>query len=217
MVPVQGTEEPHVAADPDADCHWRCMTVIRLDMIPESFTTRLRIVRSIRTTLKEMSVEEICSCGGVSRSTFYRLFPTRQDFDNWYLIFCGSVAIDEIGRTLTWREGMDTHFLLLYEEREFLRLELGKWAEEDTGYMIRHRRKLLADTLRDFRHVEVDDELAFQIVAYVYAEGRLAREYLGSGMPTDYLGLSRPTGPVDFGRYLESCVPARLHEALELK
>lgn len=82
--------------------------------------TRLKILHSVTEPIENMTVSQISAIAGVSRQTFYALFPSKYDIAYWYLGEAESQFLYEIGRTLTLDEGLLGYFTFLDKERPFL-------------------------------------------------------------------------------------------------
>jgi AcrR family transcriptional regulator len=173
----------------------------------KNFHEKLKVMRCIDRPIRCMTIEEICEKARVSRSTFYRLFETREDFYYWYALAVGSVALDQIGRTMTWRQGMEYHFTLLYQEKVHLRYIAEREDIFNTSYIEKRREQIITKTLQDWRHVPLTPELRFQISAYTHTEAWAAPRWFRANMNIE---------PMEFARLLENCVPRELHEAMEL-
>lgn len=178
-----------------------------LDSLSDRCETKIRILHAIDRPVRDLTIDEVCDLSGVSRSTFYRHFKTREDFYFWYALLCGHLALDQIGRTLSWPEGMRRHFSLLAEEKEFLVYCAEREPSCGTEYMESRRREIIFETLREFRHVEVTEELRFQVACYTHLEAWAAPRWFRTHMAVD---------PMVFAERLEGCVPSLLHQSMQL-
>lgn len=173
---------------------------------PKDYESKLKIVHAVDRPLDEVSVEQICRGCGISRQTFYRHFDSKYAVATWYSLVCESLCLDEIGRTLTWREGLTRHFSLLERERRAFKLLAGSKERAALMEQMRcHRRDVIIETLREYQRIEPDDVLLYCVRAYTHVEERMAGEWFSDGMPTD---------PETFAGLLELCVPGPLYEAL---
>lgn len=155
----------------------------------------------------DITVADICKAAGISRATFYRLFPDKFSLNNWCQAFNFSVGIRQIGRTYTWEDGLYmayscAHFFSGIASASFG----GQDGRESMSFGHRCMRACLADTLEHVKHVPCQGRLAFQIDYYA---GALARS------SADYWTSSKPSGDLrPFVAELARCVPPDLFEAL---
>lgn len=184
---------------------------MNVDFLAESadYEMKMRILHSVDRDFECITVGEICRRCGISRQTFYRHFDAKDDILVWHAILCERLYLDEIGRSLSWREGYYHHFRLLSEERQFYQvaLQFTVHLAPNENPMPRHRREIVLETLRDYRHIELTDSLAFAVDAFVEIESHLANKWFRSGMLLE---------PAIFAERMESVVPPELHAALSI-
>ncbi|MBR5259385.1 MAG: helix-turn-helix transcriptional regulator [Eggerthellaceae bacterium] len=170
--------------------------------------TKLRIIRTIDRPIDTVSVSEICERAGISRATFYKHFKSKYDISAWYSRQSEVRFLNEIGRSLSWREAYVRHFSCLEFERNlFMYSSAGKWTPYGIDEVARSRATTILKTL-EMRGVLVktDESWRFIVKAYAYLEIKMASDWFKAGMGD----------PERFSALLEECVPARLHEALTL-
>lgn len=68
-----------------------------------------------RKPFASITVQDICDECGISRSTFYRNFSSIKDVAYWYQLYCATLGLYQIGRTLGIAEGHATSIRLLSE------------------------------------------------------------------------------------------------------
>lgn len=175
------------------------------------FKTRMKIVDALAALssdqrIEDITIDRLCERAGVCRSTFYYHFEDKYDVIQWHFDVVASSCLDEIGRTLTWRQGYLKH------TREVLRMgNLYPAAFRERGYQSifsyvkRHRREKIRETLTRHKNLEIDDELDFQIFALSEVEVGSMEYWFKKGMPYD---MNRQCD------YLENVVPRRLHALL---
>lgn len=176
------------------------------------FETRMRIVRATSKlmqdgSLNKISTAAICDAAEVSRTTFYRYFKDKYEIPQWHFQLIASTYLYEAGRSLSFYDANRLNTLEIQREREFY-LPVFK----TTGYQSlkeQQRRELVAvysETLEKHKGVHVDEELSFQLRAYVVASTEAILEWglRGMVMPADRLA-----------HLLEGIVPARLHSYLK--
>ena len=175
------------------------------------FRTRMKVVDALASLAAEggfnkATIETICERAGISRSTFYYHFNDKHYVIQWHYGVVAASCLDEIGRTLTWRQGYlsHTHKILSCSN-------LYSAAFRERGYQSifshvkRQRRETLRETITKYKRLEIDDELDFQVFALVEAEVGSMERWFKKGMPYD---MHRQCD------YLENVVPRRLHALL---
>jgi len=175
---------------------------------PPDYQIKMRIAHSVDRPIDELSVADICSKAGISRQTFYKNFESKYAISRWFARLSEERYLDQIGRTLSWRDGLTMHATMLSTERSlFLRSSHNRWEASLIQKVQRHRVCTLVTTLRDYRHVEPNDALMFSVTAYTHLEEHMFMEWFAGGMTPE---------PETFASYLVDCVPRRLYEALAL-
>lgn len=174
--------------------------------IPDDFQKKLRVFHSVEGSSPNFSVKEICEKSGISRSTFYRYFGSQEDFCCWYILFCSSLALDHIGSTLSWEEGLTRHFEMLRQEKNVLKV-CSEWNEGcGVSYLESYRRSVLEKAAAENGLDVGSPKIDFQIGAYAHCE-----------VWATYRWLRRDAEqrPEDMAMFVESCVPEDLHKALD--
>lgn len=170
--------------------------------------TKLKILRSIDCSLKTVSVRDICEKCGVSRATFYYHFKSKNEIPLWYSKLIQKFTLSEVGRTLSWDEGLRLHFGLLYKERDFYVSTIDMVGQDFSKSNMRsHRRDCLIETLTRFRGIPHTEEFEFYIEAYIDIEMERAQRWFASGMAI---------APDVFAHYLCNSVPKPLYEAFSV-
>lgn len=160
------------------------------------------------SSFEEISVADICKASGLSRSTFYRLFEDKFDAVNWIMYEISRLGHNNTGRTLSW------HDASLVTLSGFLLVKnLLMKASETSGYVslretsMRLRIDSLTETLERFRHVEMDDELRYEVSFFAHAEIPAVHRWYAE---------SDTVPPETMAGYIERCVPRRLHDLLAM-
>lgn len=161
--------------------------------------TKLKVLHSLDQPLKDLTVEAICRKSGVSKPTFYRHFSSKIDIPVWASQFMNRLTLDQIGRTLTWREGLEAYFALGIQELPYLRnLEMDPISYVDIcARRTAQRYDTLVETL-GMRGIAVDDSLRSTIEGYVKIELHFSEERLDATRSTDaaeVFSLMRPFIP----------------------
>lgn len=111
----------------------------------------------------DITVADICKQAGISRATFYRLFPDKFSLNNWCQAFNFSVGIRQIGRRYTWADGLYMAYSCAHFFSGVARATLAS-ADAQASFSFAHRcmRACLADTLEHVTGVPCEGVLAFQ-------------------------------------------------------
>lgn len=178
-----------------------------LASVSHEVNMRLRIMRTIDRSLDDISVREICERAGISRWTFYHYFDSKYDIPVWHGILVQQFYVDKIGRTLDWETGYQNNFRLLSEEKDFYANCMRYTANNSDGLnlMEEHRKSVIFETLSDYRHVEVDDDLRFCVEAFVHNETYMVARWMRDGCEPDYQL---------FAKRMVEAVPTRLFELM---
>ena len=119
--------------------------------------------------------------------------------------------VDEFLAALPYRtfEEAQLHSFIIAQERDFFRESIQYSINTPFGQTImpENRKAVLLDTLENYRHVEVNDNLRFIVEVFSKLECEVMNDWFRSDEPTD---LARWTDD------LVSLVPDRLYRALEI-
>jgi len=168
----------------------------------------MKILHSIDTPINDITVSNICEKAGISRQTFYKYFDSKYDISFWYVLFCDELTLTEIGRTQSWHDGLRGFFKLLRREKDFYQYSAHKAYTEGADRADRHRSCVLKETLVDFRHLDLTEDLEF----YVKAFAELFNTCVG-----DWFKSEMKISPEDMARMIANCVPRPLYEALDIE
>lgn len=191
---------PHIAID--------SLLADNMHLAPD-IRTKLKILRSIDCSLNTVSVQGICEKCGISRATFYYHFKSKNEIPLWYSKLIQDYSLTEIGRTLSWEEGLLSHYELLFKERDFYFSTLDMTGQEFSKANMRgYRKECIVETLTRYRHVPLDEEYDFYIEAYLDMEIERAQRWFGTKMAI---------APDVYARYMRNSVPKPLYDALSLE
>lgn len=170
--------------------------------------TKMNILHAVDKSLDKMTVSEICANAGITRQTFYRHFKSKYDIPWWHTIFCRQFFLDRIGRSLSWEIGYYHHLQLILEQEDFYRKSLQYSINTPFGRTVlpAHRKKVLVNTLRTYRHIEPNDNMLFLIDYFTKTETEVINDWF------------RSSDPVDLDSWtddLVSLIPHRLYIALQ--
>ena len=148
--------------------------------------TKLRILHAVDRPIDQMTTTMICERAGVSRQLFYRYFDSKFDLPFWYTVECDRISISEIGRSLTWMEGLEDFFTLISEEKE----SLMHFAKSKESQASRHqaderRAQILRETLAQYKNTELTSDLCFFIDSYANTFNKAFARWTQAGMGGD--------------------------------
>ncbi len=171
--------------------------------------TKMKILHAVDKSLDRMTVSEICKNAGIPRQTFYRHFKSKFDIPWWHTIFCRQFFLDQIGRSMSWEEGYYHHLRLIVQEEDFYRKSLQYSINTPYGRTVlpEHRKKVLVNTLVNYRHIDPNENLLFLIEYFSKTETEIINDWF------------RSNDPVDIDRWtddLVSIIPHRLYAAIQL-
>lgn len=175
----------------------------RVVVLPPETATKVRILNAVDRPLESLTVKQICEACGIARSTFYSHFESKFDLFPWLLESTMRETLDLVGRTLTWRQGIEGYLELLGYASRFTRLAAEPW--RPASPLAQHRRAAIAQTLAQ-RGVRPTAEQRLLVELYVDAEARFCLKWFAGELPLEGQTLAR---------LFEEQVPTWLHEALE--
>lgn len=180
--------------------------------LPSDFRMKLRILDYFEDLMRtnpvdSLSVTSICKCAGISRPTFYRHFSDKYDISNWLSNAISEVSMFQIGRSLSWHDGIYLHTSLWDAKKDFQYGFAQSSSYSATRvYAARVFVKALKTTVTDYRKEELTDKLMFQIIC--------ASEEIHSAANRRVLRGFDLT-PGEFADYATSIVPRDLFELLD--
>lgn len=170
--------------------------------------TKLKIFHAIDRPIDQMTVSMICEKSGISRQLFYRYFDSKYDIPFWYTVECDRATISEIGRSLTWKDGLEDFFTLIYDERQIMRYFANSKDSRSSRHMADERRyDVFVETITQFRGKELDQELDFYASTFSNTFNKAFSMWIKQEM-------SIP--PKTIAMYIYELVPTKLHNAMEL-
>lgn len=179
----------------------------RIYYLPRSDEMKMRIFHAVDRPIEELTVAAICRKAGVSKPTFYRHFDSKYDIARWISDFMNSMTLDEIGRTLTWDEGLESYFALGLSELEGLRNVRGSATEYERtcSYRAQKRYDAIARMLA-MHGVPVDETMRSTIEGYIRVELHFSEERLDR---------SRTRDVKEIVSVFKAFIPAVLYTALQ--
>lgn len=126
------------------------------------------------TPFDKLSVTQICEEAGISRATFYRCFKDKFAIAQWHVELAWSQGANEIGRTLSWKEGYYiTEANIASRNLFYAGVAKSNDYNAIDNFAPRLRRKTITETLTQMRKVPLTEHLKFQIDATVELEVHL--------------------------------------------
>lgn len=186
-------------------------------MVDETFlselipATKLAVIQALdelcgTRRFERIGVVDIARQAGISRSSFYYHFSSRNDVVGYLSRFAFAQGIDRIGRGLTWFEGHYTTTRILYPYRNLIIAAAGAQGYDGAASSYRrHRSAALVATIRE-RGVEVTDSLAFEALALASAEQVMTDKFIRGDFGTMSIRA--------FCTYLAGIVPEGLRDAV---
>lgn len=164
-----------------------------------------KIVRS--GSVEELRIGDICKLAGVSRTTFYHHFESKYDALNECILSSCS-ALEEIGRTLTWHEGIYAHASYHLSNRDFLEkahaIQLS--GEAFNEVCANHFSEVWQRTIVEYNKMQLTEELRFQITFWAITNAyAFARLFSQVGLDAQRIADS-----------LDHCRPKELTDAMDL-
>lgn len=171
---------------------YRCLSIV-------DATERLLDGRS----LDVISVNQICEAAAISRATFYYHFDDKFDVAQWHYDYVAENNLFETGRTLNWFQAVYRNtFEVIKHQNLYQGAFMSRGYQSLFAYSKRRRIESLEETITDYKHVGLDEELTFQIRALAESEVAMMSDWFKRGMPYELERLCR---------YLDNIVPRRLY------
>lgn len=180
-----------------------------LSKLCPDFDARIAVFRAIDAPVSELTVADLCNRAGITRKRFYTLFEGKEDVFRWYLDLVFNASLYEVGRSLTWGEGVRSCLSYIADERKVFAASYGGHCDPASRYWVLKGKRVdeMIRTLKD-NGVHITTMLDLEMDLYSSAVPTLIRRWVTA---PDALTLDAYTACwID-------CVPTTLKEALELK
>lgn len=175
----------------------------------EDVQARLEIMHAVDKSLDQIVVSDLCKKVGISRQAFYRYFDSKYALHWWWPTYVHKYYLNEVGRTLDWEAGYSHHIKLLSLEENFFKVAtqytLGSPCVR--SIMPQFRKMALLETLNDYRHEVIDDDLMFCLDTWVKTETEIL---------TEWFRLGTTPHPREAADKLIEVMPNRLYTTLSL-
>ena len=173
--------------------------------------TKFRLAEAIkhlmgRMPLDRITVTDIVADCGLTRQTFYRNFKDKYDLVNWYFERLVEQSFEEMGVSLTLREGLTKKFQFIREERVFFTCafnssDYNSLVKYDYEYILNFYRGILKKKLGR----ELDADVEFLLKMYCHGSIHITGEWVRTGMKEE---------PETLAELLVEALPAKLDTLL---
>ncbi|WP_139652700.1 TetR/AcrR family transcriptional regulator [Raoultibacter phocaeensis] len=176
----------------------------------EDVQIKLRIMHAVDGSLDQITVADLCEKTGISRQTFYRNFDSKYSLHWWWPTHIHKFYLVEVGRTIDWETGYFHHIRLLSLEKDFFEVATQYTLNFPTerSIMPHYRKCALIETLRDYRDIEIDDDLMFCVNTWVKTETEIL---------TEWYRLGTTPSPREAAAKIAGVIPKRLYDALSME
>lgn len=174
--------------------------------------TKYRLAKAIKELmitkpLDKISVTDIVKVCEITRPTFYRHFQDKYDLVNWYFEKLATESFEQMGVSLSLREGLQKKFELMKKEDVFFISAFSSQAQNclidyDYEYIYQFYKGILK------RHgmEQLEDELDFLLRMYCRGSIFMTSEWSQNGMKLS---------PEKMADYLVDAMPPKLYEILK--
>ena len=136
-----------------------------------------------REPLDKITVKQIVEGCGVSRQTFYRCFLAKYDLVNWYFERLVEQSFQQMGVSLTLREGLLNKFRFIQAEQSFFACAFGSndansLMAYDYEYIYQFYSKIITKKTRS----PLEDDVAFLLEMYCRASIYMTADWAVNGM-----------------------------------
>jgi AcrR family transcriptional regulator len=145
----------------------------------EDVRMRLRIMHAVDKSLDQIKVTDLCEKIGISRQMCYRYFDSKYSLHWWWPMHVHKFYLIEVGRTMDWETGYFHHLKLLSLESEFFKVATQYTLNfpSQRSIMPHYRKCALLETLQDYKHIALDDDLMFCLDSWVKTETDILTEW----------------------------------------
>lgn len=159
-------------------------------MIPaaEDTSAAFRLADSIKelmahNTLEKITVTDVVRHAYLTRQTFYRHFRDKYDLVNWYFDILARQCFDEMGVTLTLREGLVLKFNFIRREKVFFAqafrsTDYNSIEQHDYQFIL----QFYTNIIEKKTHKPLNEDLRFVLELYCHGSISMTVEWAVSGM-----------------------------------
>jgi AcrR family transcriptional regulator len=132
--------------------------------------------------LDDITIALVCSHADVSKTSFYRYYTDKYDLVNKTFDGIMPEGLEQVGRNITWSEGLNLIFDALGRQRNFVRQA---YISGDFNNLENHSQTffqtLLTNAVRNQRGDLNDEDLLFSIELYSFALAHFFRMWVQKG------------------------------------
>jgi AcrR family transcriptional regulator len=134
-------------------------------------------------SLERLTVKEIVSLAGVTRQTFYRNFYDKYDLVNWYFDVLAKECFEQMGVSLTMREGLIHKYDFIRNEAVFFRQafkssDYNSIKEHDYQFILLFYTNLIEKKINR----PLDEDIQFLLEMYCHGSIAMTVEWAVNGM-----------------------------------
>lgn len=162
-----------------------CYTCTHWEM---SDALKYRLAASIKSLMKSAALEQIAVTdivkdAGVTRQSFYRCFRDKYELVNWYFDVLAKQCFNEMGVTLTLREGLIRKFDFIRRESAFF---AQAFRSTDYNSIEQHDYEFIlafyTGIIEKNTHRQLSDDLRFILELYCHGSIAMTADWAVSGM-----------------------------------
>lgn len=150
------------------------------------FQQRRQILRATaevaaREPFASITVQAVCDECGISRSTFYRNFPSVKGIAYWYQLYCATLGLYQAGRTLNVVESHTTSIKLLSELSPVFSNFIRNWDYDFSLPAVTTHIEVMREVLAE-RGVTVDTVVEYHLDGIARMAHHMVERWFNSGM-----------------------------------
>ncbi len=139
-----------------------------------------------RMPLDRITVTHIVADCGLTRQTFYRNFRDKYDLVNWYFERLVEKSFEEMGVSLSLKEGLTRKFQFIREEKVFFACAFGS---NDYNSLIKYDYEYIYNFYRSILQKKLgrnlDEDVEFLLRMYCQGSVQMTVEWVLSGLRTE--------------------------------
>lgn len=180
-----------------------------LSKLCSDFDERIAVFHSIDAPIENLTVAELCKRAGISRKRFYTLFEGKEDIFHWFLNLVFEASLYEVGRSLTWEEGIRACLSYIADEKNVFAASYKKGGGPSSRYWALHRERMEEATRTlNMRGISITSKLSLEIDLFSSAVPTLIRYWVEAPESCTI---------DDYAACWLDCIPDTLKDAMELK
>ncbi|MBS7006775.1 TetR/AcrR family transcriptional regulator [Anaerostipes sp.] len=150
--------------------------------------TKYKLAKAVKelmayTPVDRITVKQIVECCGLTRQTFYRNFKDKYDLVNWYFDKLAIVSFEQMGVSLTLREGLIKKFEFIKGERHFF---TAAFRSEDHNSLLQHDYDFIyrfySDIIKKKLQKEIPADIRFLLEMYCRGSIYMTVQWVTEGM-----------------------------------